>query len=65
MKRKGIYLLLMMASLLSFGSTMAEARVQKVANVWVLSPMAWDASRPPPGQDSSPATVNACPRSRY
>lgn len=51
MKRKGIYLLLMMAALLSLGPAMAEARVQKVANVWVLSPMAWDASRPPPGQD--------------
>lgn len=44
MKRKVVYLLMIMASLLSIGPTMAEAHVHKVASIWVLSPMAWDAS---------------------
>jgi hypothetical protein len=41
MKRKGVYLLLLMASLLSIGPAMSDARVHKVASIWVLSPMAW------------------------
>lgn len=50
MKRKGVYLLLLMASLLSIGPAMSDARVHKVASIWVLSPMACEASRHlPPG----------------
>jgi hypothetical protein len=41
MKRKGVYLLWLMASLLSIGPAMSDARVHKVASIWVLSPMAW------------------------
>lgn len=51
MKRKGVYLLWLMASLLSIGPAMSDARVHKVASIWVLSPMAWEASRYlPPGE---------------
>jgi hypothetical protein len=49
MKRK-VSLLWLMASLLSIGPAMSDARVHKVASIWVLSPMAWEASRHlPPG----------------
>ena len=50
MKRKGVYLLLLMASLLSIGPAMSDARVNKVGSIGVLPPMPGKASRPlPPG----------------